>query len=235
LTTVHASDIIIVLVSLIKIMKKIVWLLVVIVLAIILVGVLTNKDLDEYVFDNFIDESNAVVLAEQVPGNRTVVSYTKLSEPGYVLVYREDENGDRVFLGSSDLIPMGDSFNVVVRHRNGMRTSSGTKVFAIAVSDNGDGVFDGEIDNNQIAQESEVDVDAGAQDPSELTIAEIGELIEDAGFDVTAEEALETNDSQSTVDTSSEVMNNETETDNNDETDTEMGVDATVETETAIQ
>lgn|GEM_PF-2191121 len=124
------------------------------------------------------------------------MSYIKLSKPGYVLVYGEDESGEKIFLGSSDLLPAGDSFNVIVKHRSDKRTSSGTTVTAVAVADDGDGVFDLEIDNNQIADESEVDVDADAKDPVVLTIVEIGELIEDAGFDVTAEDALQTETSE---------------------------------------
>jgi hypothetical protein len=203
-------------------MKKVVGLIVVIVLAIILVSVLAKKDVDEYVLDNFIDEANAVVLAEQVPGDRTVVSYTKLSKPGYVLVYGEDEKGEKIFLGSSDLLPAGDSFNVIVKHRSEKRTSSDTKVTAVAVADDGDGVFDLEIDNDQIADESEADVDADAKDPAVLTIVEIGELIEDAGFDVTAEEALQTETSETIVDDAGNEM-----------MDSDTGADATVKVEPA--
>jgi len=186
-------------------MKKVVWLLVVIALILILVSIFARKDVDEYTLDNFISDDNAVVLAEQVPGDRTVVSYTKLAKPGYVLVYGEDEDGNKIFLGSSDLLAAGDHFNTVVRHRSGKRTSSDTKVTALAVADDGDGVFDLEIDNDQIADESEADVDGDAKDPATLTIVEIGELIDDAGFDVTAEEVLEDSSSDMDEDDSSDM------------------------------
>lgn len=160
-------------------MKKIVA----VVLVILVVGygayyLLTNGVTDE----TLVSEGNALVVLNQKPGNEVVVSYAKLAKPGYVLVHTTDATGQKTLVGSSNLLPAGEHKNVKVPRRGG--GSSGSRISASIVVDDGNGALDEAEINSDPIVEGEATLDTQAEDISDLTDEEIIEALEEAGYEI---------------------------------------------------
>lgn len=141
--------------------------------------------------DDLVLEENAVLIQDQPAGDETVVTYAKLSKPGYVLVYSTDANGQRTLLGSSDLLPAGEHKRVLITHRGG-GSQTGSALSAEIVADNGDGVYT-EGDTELLVEEGDAGTEAEMSDEAvldtDLSDEELEALLDDAGYTTEEEEA----------------------------------------------
>lgn len=94
-----------------------------------------------------VQGENVVVLPDQASDSDVyVVSYAKLSRPGYVLIYAWDEAGVRHVVGRSALLAAGEHTNVYIAKFEGVSVGAGASIEAAIVADNGDGVYDASTD-----------------------------------------------------------------------------------------
>lgn len=208
-----------------------------VIIAIVLIVIFTRKDKKEDVLgvtETLVEEENAVLVMDQQPGEETVVSYAKLSKPGYVVVYSSDASGKKEVLGTSALLSAGEHKNIKVVH-SGMTSKKGSKISAVVVADNGDETYtesDNEVLVETTTEESMAEISEDAVLDESISDEDLGNLLEDAGY--TVEE--ESNDDSETMeeDTKNEEENNmddsvETGTNGTDES-TEISGETTVET-----
>lgn len=170
--------------------KKLIILVVLIAIVALLV-VFGNKPSEE-TYASLVEESDAVLIADQQPDEETVsVAYVKLSKPGYVSIYETTPTGGRALIGTSDLLLAGEYTNIVVRHR-GRNSNSPNTVTAVVVHDDGDEVFDESVDSEAVvdgeAVESEAVIDENAV---EVTEEDLPDLLEEEGYTVVLEEEQE--------------------------------------------
>lgn len=83
---------------------------------------------------------NAVLLAENETGNHVTISYASLTQPGYVVIHKIDNNNNAKLVGHTDLLPTGTSYSITTQI-SPMATQK-TTLTATLVADNGDGVFE---------------------------------------------------------------------------------------------
>jgi|GEM_PF-4641560 len=130
-----------------------------------------------------VEADNAVLLMDQQPGEETVVTYAKLSKPGFVVIYQTREDGTREELGSGERLDEGEHRNVTVKHRGGTRSSGA--ISAAIVADDGNGVYD-EGDTESLVTEGDPGTEAEASDDAVLDLAltddEVALELEDAGY-----------------------------------------------------
>lgn len=148
-----------------------------------------------------IEEKNAVLLLDQSKdSNEYVVSYAKLSKPGYVLIYSIDRSGRRSVVGRSELLAAGEHVNVRIAKIEGSggsssETGGATSIFASIVADDGDGVFDETRDSDVLFDGdgvSEASEYVFAESPEVSSAEELAQLLADQGYTVSddAEDAL---------------------------------------------
>ncbi|MBU2103547.1 hypothetical protein KKD81_00600 [Patescibacteria group bacterium] len=134
---------------------------------------------------SLVSDENAVLVSDQQPADETVVTYAKLSKPGYVVVYSADTDGNKSVLGTSELMSAGEHRNVHVKHRNGA-ISAGGSISAAIVADNGDGSFSEESDTD-VAAEDDAMISEDADLDLSISDEDLAALLEDAGYDLSAE------------------------------------------------
>jgi hypothetical protein len=83
-------------------------------------------------------------VSTQVPGNTVVIDYVSLLTSGYVVIQTEVEGEFGEIIGVSPVLPDGLSEQVVVPLS--IATKSDQTLFAVLYFDNGDGVFEKELD-----------------------------------------------------------------------------------------
>ena len=170
-------------------MNKSAWTILVIVVVAALLGWYWFENKHQKI-DDLVLEENAVLIQDQPSGDETVVTYAKLSKPGYVLVYSPDASG-RTLLGSSDLLPAGEHKRVLIVHRGG-GSRVGNSLSAEVVADNGDGVYT-EGDTEVLVEEGDAGTEAEVSDEAvldtDLTDEELEGLLEEAGYTTEEEEA----------------------------------------------
>jgi len=181
-------------------------------------------------------EENVVVVAEQNDEEETVVSYAKLSKPGYVLIYGQDSNNNKIVVGSSDYLEVGEHTNIKIKHQVKKAMIVG-KITVNTVADNGDQSFSSD-DEETLSEETEVVVDIEATDPEELTGEEIVELIEDAGYEINEEVEVEfvaeiNDDNSSTEEIEDDEMDSSMEDTNNE--DDSMMIESETELDAEVQ
>lgn len=185
-------------------------------------------------YEALVTEDNAVLLVDQQPGDDVVVSYAKLSQPGYVLVYGDNPaTGLPAVLGTSTLLPAGEHRGITIRHGQSYSGRMNAKI----VHDDGDGVFDEAADQAVLADDgtevsSEADTNVTASEDVALTDEELVAELEAEGYDVN-EEALDdeaTSEEQSMDDTQTTTSDEMME----DGTSSTEG-ETTVETETTVE
>lgn len=119
---------------------------------------------------------DAVLLQDQPADEEVIVSYARLSKPGYVVVYETNANGDRETVGQSEYLEAGEHRNVVVT-RSQARTGNPGSLSAVVVADDGDGSYDAAGDSQELAVSSEAEADASAEVNLTLTDEEIEMLL----------------------------------------------------------
>lgn len=195
-------------------MSKSKWIFLVVV-AIVAVVVFTGKDKGmDSMEETLIQEENAVLIMDQQPGETTVVSYAKLSKPGYVVVYSQDAAGNKQVLGTSDLLNAGEHKNITVVH-SGRMTQAGDTVSAVVVADDGDETYtesDSEVLVETTTDESMAEISLDAVLDENISDEVLGDILEDAGYTV-VETEMETTD---------EVMESENDTEMTSEETVEM-------------
>lgn len=138
--------------------------------------------------ESLVSDENAILLQDQQPADETVVSYVKLSQPGYVTVHATDDSGEKAFVGSSELLAAGEHKNVRVRHSTGA-VIKGT-ITASVVADDGDGAYSAETDAEVLVSD-----DSMMSEDAELTLdlsdEALAALLDEAGYDVAVEAAAE--------------------------------------------
>ena len=88
---------------------------------------------------------NAVVSLEQRPGKNVKIAQVYLAAPGYVVIYADTDGEATAILGSSALMPAGESSNIVVPVSRA--TVDGESLWAMLHSEtNSNKVFNADID-----------------------------------------------------------------------------------------
>lgn len=155
----------------------------------ILIGIDATYSRSTYVSSGtLVTDDNAILIQDQKPANDTVVTYAKLAQPGYVVLYAPQADGAKTVVGESDLLPAGEHRNVRVHHHHGSSVKSGTGVSAAIVADDGDGIFSPESDTDVLVPDTgdsatAVITDDAALD-TDLSDEELGDLLVDGGYDV---------------------------------------------------
>ncbi len=92
-----------------------------------------------------IISSNAIYVAEQVPGTSISVAVVRLEKPGFAVIH-EDSNGvpDKI-LGASNLLQTGEAKNLPPIMLSRL-TKDGETIFVMLHTDNGDGKFNAKED-----------------------------------------------------------------------------------------
>lgn len=221
-------------------MNAIKWV-VLVAIAVVLIVVFTGKDKKDGEMETLVMEENAVLVMDQQPGEETVVSYAKLSKPGYVVVYSTDESGNKAVLGSSTLLSAGEHKNVKVMH-SGNSSKKGSRVSAIIVADNGDEIYseeDAEVLVETSTEESMAGISEEAVLDENISDEDLENLLEDAGYTVEVESSDESDsmmeeeatDDQDQMGEEADINNSvETGTDGTDES-TDLSTETTVEVE----
>ncbi|MBU0750249.1 hypothetical protein KKH15_01905 [Patescibacteria group bacterium] len=165
---------------------------------------------------SLVTDENAVLVADQQPGDETVVSYAKLSKPGYVVVYSTEANGTKTVLGSSDLLTAGEHRNVKVRHTGGT-SINGSVVTATIVADDGDGSYSAETDTEVVSEDSAA-VSNDAELDTMMSDEDLAVMLDEAGYDVSAEMSEDTMVEDDTMMSDEETMESSDEEMMEDET-----------------
>lgn len=85
-------------------------------------------------------ESLDLVETEPVPpGDYVTIPKVILSKPGFVMIHKAEGDYPGEIVMTGDIIPVGESKNVVVR---GVKTKSGESYFAMLHFDDGNGKYD---------------------------------------------------------------------------------------------
>lgn len=191
-------------------------IIVAVLLVVIIVVILVSRGREEYVA--LVQEDNAVLVADQAPGDEVTVSYVKLKNPGYVSVYSKNASGTQELLGQSVLLSAGEHKNVSVKLTKKLRSGSTTHV--VVNQDNGDGVFN-EGDDAVVVS------DDGQELASEIVILEDAPALEEVDLVLLAEEEgyMVNNDNDFESSVQDEADMNEGDA-NNDESTMEEGASA---------
>jgi hypothetical protein len=83
---------------------------------------------------------NSVTLSENKGGNIMTVASARLSQPGYVVLYKINSNGGSSMVGHSDLLSAGTHSNIAIQLDS--VAASRQAIVAVLDKDNGDGSFD---------------------------------------------------------------------------------------------
>ena len=88
---------------------------------------------------------NAVASLEQRPGNSVKIAQVRLAVPGYVVIYADTDGEATSVLGSSALLPAGESSNVTVP--TSRATTDGETLWSVLhIEANGDSKFNADVD-----------------------------------------------------------------------------------------
>jgi hypothetical protein len=88
--------------------------------------------------------SKSLLVSTQEPGNVIVVDFVSLLVPGYVVIHTEDSGEMGEIIGASAVLPDGLSEMITIQLP--ATTMPDQTFFAVLYFDNGDGVFDPEVD-----------------------------------------------------------------------------------------
>jgi hypothetical protein len=196
-------------------MKKFITILVIVIIVILIFVAFKGKD----DYESIVTEDNAVLILDQQPSDDSVVvSYAKLSQPGYVLVSEVDSaTNEPVVVGASELLSAGEHIGVTVLRRDSKNHASDTTVTATIVADNGDGVYDEATDTEILTKSnpegtvevevfSEAMVSEDAEELVELSLEELAELLEEAGYNVNEQAMIEEYDDSTMMDDDSSMI-----------------------------
>lgn len=179
-----------------------------------------------------IAEEDAVVFVPEQEGNESdvVVSYAKLSEPGYVIIFL-GEGDDKEIFAQSEYLEAGEHRNVKTTKRGGSRAYTSTDASVSVVADDGDQMFDVASDTEVLVSEDEVVIFEGDVAADAVTDEALEEILEEAGFTVVVEEEAEAaNDSEST-ESSEGTSDDSTEAEAEGDANAEVEVNAEAEAE----
>ncbi|MFA6325136.1 MAG: hypothetical protein WCX46_02830 [Candidatus Paceibacterota bacterium] len=163
-------------------MKKIWIYVVVIIIVIIAIVLMVNGSTKE----SFVAEDNAVIIADQKPSENVTVHYVKLKKAGYVNVVEVSNEGIKETIGTSELLPAGEYFDVLVK--TSRPTRHGHRIVGELIIDNGDGIFNVEEDPAVLDDtlENNIEAEAGISDDASEEIDLVLEAEAD-GFTVEEE------------------------------------------------
>ncbi len=208
-------------------------------IAVVLVIVFMGKNKKDDKIETLVEEENAVLVMDQQPGEETVVSYAKLSKPGYVKVYSTDTSGKQEVLGTSSLLSAGEHKNIKVVH-SGMTSKKGSKISAVVVADDGDELYsetDSEVLVETSVEESMAEISEEAVLDENISDEDLENLLEDAGYTTEEESSDESgseNSMEDSVESGTEGTDESMETFEETETPT-MEDENTVETEVNVE
>lgn len=118
--------------------------------------------------------SNAIYIAEQMPGNSVEVQVARLEKPGFVVIYKDASGVPDEILGVSNFLLEGETKNLEITLSR--ETVEGETIYAMLHFDDGDQVFNAASDLPALdASSSEpvmmiVSVSEDAMEPGEVNL-----------------------------------------------------------------
>lgn len=85
------------------------------------------------------EEKNLVVVSDYTAGKTVTVARVVLENPGYVMIYEDAGGKPEAIIGTSALLPAGESLDVVVKLTRASK--DGEVLYAMLHTDDGDGKF----------------------------------------------------------------------------------------------
>ncbi len=95
-----------------------------------------------------IVDRNAIFVSEQSPSRTVSVAFVRLEKTGFVAIYEDATGKPGKFLGTSDVLPAGDTKNLPITLSRA--TADGETLYAMLYLDDGDGAFDAAKDKPAI-------------------------------------------------------------------------------------
>lgn len=85
--------------------------------------------------------TNAIYVADQLPGQSVSIADLRLASPGFVLIFDDNAGKPKNILGTSGSLPIGETKNIAPILLSRI-TRDGEVLYAMLYLDDGDGVFD---------------------------------------------------------------------------------------------
>lgn len=153
-------------------MSKTAWIWIVVIIVILVIGFMVwgDKGLPgtEGGSSALRVGDNAVSVTDQKPGDEATVSLAVLGAPGYVVVHEKVGEEAGGTLGSSTLLPKGESQGVKVPLA--IPLEIGKTYIAMLHLDNGDGVFDAGSDAPAMWEEQPIMMEFGVSADAETNV-----------------------------------------------------------------
>lgn len=128
-------------------MNKKALIFIIVIIAVIVGLFMINSTLKTKMTDNTSGDTttqqeytDAVSAPDQAGGVEVFIEDITLKNPGYVVIHREVDGTPGPIIGSSDLLPAGETKNLIVSLNESVK--EGDVLFAMLHSDNGDGTFE---------------------------------------------------------------------------------------------
>lgn len=144
-----------------------------------------NRNDDKSV--SLVSEENALVALDQIPSDQTIVSYAKLSQDGYIILFNASStDAKNKKIDASKFLEKGEYVNVVIEHSDYKPLNKST-IKVVGVADDGDKQFKADLDINQLTKESEIVLHTDAKDLTQFKLEDIINVIKEAGYTVNPE------------------------------------------------
>ncbi len=115
---------------------------------------------------------NAIYVSEQKPGNRVMIEFALLAQPGFVAIHENQSGNQGKILGVSSWLPAGK--NQALNIPLSRATQDQETLFVMLHRDNGNGVFDPAADKpileNSDPVMMELLIDDGAAESGEINL-----------------------------------------------------------------
>lgn len=143
-----------------------------------------ESEISESVQDTSGGEVSTVILAPVETGSKATIATAKLTEPGYVVIYQVDSNGESEIIGNTELLAEGTYSDIEV-DLDAIVALEQT-IVAVLHEDDGDGVFEFPNDDLYLSTETQVIV-------TDVDVVDVDYEDEDESLNAQVETYLENN------------------------------------------
>jgi len=180
-------------------MRKFIWLVVLIVVVLIVVALVLGGDSPEPT-ESILADQNAVLVEDQKPADQTVVTFAKLSKPGFVaLLGASSGTSTPALMGASDWLAAGEYRHLTIEHNDGQVLPHGSAVAIVTLADDGNKKFELGVDKEILFQPNTratgtrgfaliKDEAESVDEPSE---EELASMLVEAGYELLPEPSAE--------------------------------------------